>query len=119
MREKVPSAAPERVVEGLSVLCISTFSKEAEMMMLRKMGICMALLLLLLFVVMEVGRKRAAGRSNKNLLVDFSCFGSHGHIISALQEDQITPLCGLGLVPAVTYFSKFPVNITDWNWGGN
>jgi hypothetical protein len=88
------------------------------MMMLRKMGICMALLVLFLFGVMAVGRKGAAGRSNNNLLLHFSCLGSHGHIISALQKEQIIQPCGLGQVPVVNYFSKFLVNTTDWNWRG-
>ena len=81
------------------------------MVMLRIIGVCMALLLLLLFAVLEAGRKRAACRSDRNLLVSLSCLGPHGHIIFALQKGQNTHICSFGMVPAMTYFSMFLVNI--------
>ena len=82
-------------------------------MMLRKMGIRMASLLFWLFDVMEVGRKRTAGRSGRNLHADFSYSGSHVHTISALQKGKIAEFYCLEPVKAITYFSRAPVAFAD------
>jgi hypothetical protein len=88
------------------------------MMVLGKTGVCMALLLLLLFVTRRADTMRSVGRSGGGLLSCFSCSISCGHIISALLETQSVRLCSLELVTATAGCNELRVNLTVQNWGG-
>jgi hypothetical protein len=87
------------------------------MMVLRKTGVCMAVLLLLLSVTMEAGTRWAAGRSGKVLPTGFASSGSHHHGVCALQKKQSARPCILEPVAAAPHHS-LPVNLADQNWRG-
>ena len=76
-----------RVAKGLYVLYIDTFSKGAEMVLLRILGACMPLL----FLINRANRIKAAGHIIKFLVVSCSFSSFHRHIVSA---HQITGMCG-------------------------
>lgn len=88
------------------------------MMLLRKIGVYMAFLLFLLFVITGASIIRLAGRNAEILLLGFSCSSSHEHIISALQEKQISRLFSLELALDTNYFSNLIVNLINQSEGG-
>ena len=88
------------------------------MMLLRKIGVYMAFLLFLLFVITGASIVRLAGRNADILLLGFSCSGSHEHIISALQEKRITRLFSLEPAVGANCFSNLIVNLIDQSEGG-
>ena len=103
---------------GLYVLYTCTFSKEAEMMLLWKIGVFMVLLLFLLFVITGANIIRSSFRSSEVLLSDFSGSGSNRPIISALQKRQISKLFSLEPAVAAYCFNNLIFNLIGQNEGG-
>jgi hypothetical protein len=87
------------------------------MMVLRKTGVCMAVLLLLLSVTMEADTRWAAGRSGEVLPRGFASSGAHHHAVCALQRKQVAQPRILGPVEAAPHH-RLPVDLTDQNWRG-
>jgi hypothetical protein len=73
------------------VACIDAFSKEAEMMMSRILGIDMTLLLSLRFLINNTRGKKAVSRFFRLFVLNFVLLSFLGEIIHA---QQIIGVCG-------------------------
>ncbi len=98
-----------RAAKGLYVLYIDTFTKEAEMVLSRILGVDMSLLFSLRFLLNKASKVKAAGLFNRFFIVSCSLLGFHRHIISTLQGirvcDYLFLSCLLRRFPTLGYCS--------------
>ena len=83
----MPLAALRRVAEGLYLFYIDTFSKEAEKMMSRILGVDMTLLYSLWFSISKTGGKKTIGRFYRFFILNLFLGG-------IIRTNQLTGVCG-------------------------